>query len=150
MSYEKKNRKFISKPVYEGGESELKKFIAKHLRYPEEHIEEQIEGFVELNIDINSKGKIIGTKVLRSLGKAFDTEAVRVVELLRFSVPNAGGRSGKVVFHRKMKIQFHPPQKVVKKTSTALQYQLTPSKKKEVVKEANTPGKPGYQYTIRF
>ena len=150
MSYEKKNRKFISKPVFEGGEAALQKFVAKHLTYPKEHIEDQISGHVEINIDINSKGKIIGSKILKSLGKAFDKEAKRVVELLRFNVPNSGGRSGKVVFHRKMKIHFQAP-KVVAKTVSTLQYQIThTSKKKEEVIPEEKKEKQVYQYTIRF
>lgn len=151
MSYEKKNRKFISKPVFEGGETALKQFIAKHLTYPKEHIEDQISGVVEVNIDINSKGKIIGSKILKSLGKAFDKEAKRVVELLRFNVPGSGGRSGKVVFHRKMKIHFQAPKKVVKNTNTALQYQITQSNKKQGDPTTSSESKKqGYQYTIRF
>lgn len=153
MSYDKKNKKFISKPVYEGGEKELRAFISKNLKYPKAYIKEQISGTVEINIDINSKGKIIGSKILKSLGKAFDKEAVRVCKLLRFKIPNSGGRSGKVIFHRKLKINFSPP-KLIKKNITAnVQYQITTSKKgitpadsTEVKKEK----KSSYGYTIRF
>lgn len=150
MTYEKKNRKFIAKPVFEGGEQALRRFVSKHVKYPPAHLDERISGTVEIKIDINASGKVSNSKVLKSLSKAFDEEAARVVALLRFTIPGSGARSGKVVFHRTLKISFKPPPVKAKVTSTptpsSMQYTITSTSKKA----APTPkaSQPSYGYTI--
>lgn len=150
MSYEKKNRKFIAKPVFVGGEKGLRTYISKQVKYPKEHVKEGIKGHVDIRIDINSKGKVIGGKVIQSLGKAFDKEALRVAKLLRWQIPGSGGRSGKVIFHRTVRIPFRAPTKKV--VQQRVQYQMTATSNKTTANPApekiKKPSSGSYTYTI--
>lgn len=147
MGYEKKNKRFISKPVFEGGERELRKFIYKNLRYPADQITEGKTGEVSVKIDISAKGKVVGTRVLKGMGRAFDEEAERVLSLLRFNIPGTGARKGKMLFHRTFKVKFTPP-KVEKNSSTqTLTYTVTTATPTQPTEDSSGGS---YGYTISW
>lgn len=153
MSYEKKNRRFVAKPVYEGGEKALQQYLREHVKYPNLPMEERVSGIVELKVDINSKGRVTSSTVIKSLGKLFDKEAKRVASLLRFSVPGTGSRSGKVIFHRPIKVRFTEP-KPAKKPSMqtgSLSYRITKAPATTTSGTTSKPAKPStgsYSYSI--
>ncbi len=149
MSYEKKNRKFISKPVYSGGEKALAAFVKSKVKYPKVEPNDRKKGHVEVRVDINSKGKVTGAKVVKSLGKSFDAEAIRIVKLLRWDVPGSGGRGGKVIFHRSIKVPFAPPAPQ-RKSSTTMSYKVTPKNAPPKPSEETSTQQKGnsYSYTI--
>ncbi len=112
----------------------MTEFIYKNLRYPAEALESNTEGVVLVGYDIDFKGRVVATRVLKGIGNGCDEEACRVVKMLQFDVGR--NRGVNVVFHQKAKIQFkktapvpasipaspieHPPA-----PTTALQYNYT-------------------------
>ena len=80
-------------PQYPGGETELLKFIAKNLKYPESAILNKIQGKVLVRFRITEKGNIDKIEVVRSLYPACDQEAIRIVKSLSSFTP--GKQNGK-------------------------------------------------------
>jgi len=146
---EKKDKHFIKKPVYPGGQEAFKKFIAANLKYPKEAAEKGIEGTVVLKYAIDYKGKVSDVKVIKGLGHGCDEEAKRVISLLRFEIPSEP-RKLKVLFHKETKIFFHlPKRQAPPKKTTGLQYTFVPSSKKESVDKDKTDKKV-YSYTVKI
>ena len=54
-------------------------FIGKELRYPIEHLKNPITGNVEVRFTVNKEGKAVDFKIKKSLGIAFNNEAIRVL-----------------------------------------------------------------------
>lgn len=147
MQREKKDKHFIKQPTYPGGLKKMRTFITQQLRYPKDDLAAKTEGTVALKYTIDHKGKVVEVKVISSLSKGCDEEAVRLVKLLKFDVPKQPG-SSKVLFHKNVQIHFRLP-KAKPAPSTQLQYQLTPAKPiKEEEAAPKTGG--GYSYTISF
>lgn len=67
-------------PEFPGGKDALVAFISKNLNYPEQAVEEGIEGVVYVSFVVEKDGKISNTKVLRGIGGGCDEEALRVVQ----------------------------------------------------------------------
>ena len=80
-------------PQYPGGETELLKFIAKNIKYPESAILNKIQGKVLVRFRITEKGNIDKIEVVRSLYPACDQEAIRIVKSLSSFTP--GKQNGK-------------------------------------------------------
>ena len=91
MHKEKKGKYFIISPFYEGGLKAMREFISQNKKYPKEALEEKIEGTVFIKYTINFKGKVIETKVVKSLGYGCDEEAERVIKLMKFEAPKNRG-----------------------------------------------------------
>lgn len=53
--------------------------INDNLSYPVQHLHDSIEGFVKVRFKINKKGLTEDFKISKSLGEAFDNEAIRVI-----------------------------------------------------------------------
>lgn len=80
-------------PEFPGGQGELLKYLAKNIVYPVSAQENGIQGTVYLRFVIDKNGKVSKVTVLRSLHKACDAEAVRVVESMPSWKPGRqGGR----------------------------------------------------------
>ena len=82
-------------PTFPGEAEELFKFIAKNLRYPIEDLEKGIEGRVIVRFIVRKTGKIENAKVIRSVSKSIDEEALRIVNSLPDFIP--GEQGGKKV-----------------------------------------------------
>jgi len=67
------------KPMYPGGEGELMKYIAEHVKYPVVAQENGIEGTVYIRFVVTKSGKVGETQVMKSADPLLDEEAVRVV-----------------------------------------------------------------------
>ena len=80
-------------PQYPGGETELLKFIAKNIKYPESAILNKIQGKIIVRFRITKKGNIDKIEVVRSLYPACDQEAIRIVKSLSNFTP--GKQNGK-------------------------------------------------------
>lgn len=61
------------------GYPDLYAYFQKELKYPDEAVKDSIEGIVSVSFVINKDGRPEQVKILNSLGKAFDDEAVRVI-----------------------------------------------------------------------
>ena len=82
-------------PQFPGGEAALMKYIEAHIQYPAEALKNRIKGHVVVQFVVDKKGKIGEVKVLRSVDKDLDKEAVRVVKSLPKFTP--GRQNGKAV-----------------------------------------------------
>ncbi len=66
---------------FKGGNEAMKKFFADNVKYPESAIKSGKNGRVIVQFVINTDGSVSDTKVLRSIHKDLDKEALRVVRL---------------------------------------------------------------------
>ncbi len=82
-------------PEFPGGMAALMRYLATHIRYPEEAKAENCSGTVYLNFVVEGNGTISHIKVLRGVCPSLDKEAVRVVEQMPPWVP--GYNNGKPV-----------------------------------------------------
>lgn len=155
MRKEKKDKHFIKKPVYKGGLQAMRAFISKELKYPQEALENKIEGTVKLKYDIDYKGNVFASYVLSSIGYGCDEEAQRLVKLLKFQVEKT--RKMKVVFHKNIQINFKlPKEKKIKPKLpkparvTKISYSYTTSNSTEPQIVESTKKTTGYTYTVKI
>ncbi len=67
-------------PAFNGGETELYKYLHDNTKYPEEAKELGIQGRVFVTFVVETDGSITDIKVVRGIGGGCDEEAVRVVK----------------------------------------------------------------------
>jgi TonB family protein len=82
-------------PQYPGGDAELLNFIKNNIKYPDAAKAEKIEGRVAIKFIINIDGNAEDPVVLKGVNPILDSEALRVVGLLKGFQP--GTKSGKAV-----------------------------------------------------
>ena len=82
-------------PQFPGGEAALMKYIQSHLKYPEKAARNNIEGKVIVQMVIDQTGQVGEVKILRSVDKDLDKEAIRVIKTLPKFKP--GRQNGKAV-----------------------------------------------------
>lgn len=76
---------YISKgPEYKGN---LKKFIQKHICYPESAIKDSVQGRVMVMFIVDTSGMTINHTISKGIRKDLDDEALRVARLIRFETP---------------------------------------------------------------
>ena len=74
-------------PQFPGGEDSLYSFIYSNLRYPQEAIDNGIEGRVFITFVIEKDGSITNIKILRDIGYGCGEEAVRVLKMMPKWIP---------------------------------------------------------------
>ncbi len=82
-------------PEFPGGDDALKKYIAEHVKYPEEAKKNGITGKVYVSFTVSKEGKVIDSEIARGASPALDKEALRVINDLPVWKP--GKQKGKVV-----------------------------------------------------
>ena len=82
-------------PRFPGGEAALMKYLNAHIRYPASAVKDNIEGHVIVQFVVKSTGEVGEVKVVHTLGKELDREAVRVVKSLPKFIP--GRHNGQAV-----------------------------------------------------
>ena len=82
-------------PTYPGGETEMRAFISKNLRYPTIAQENGIQGKVYVRFVISKTGEVTNVEVVRGIDPICDKEAVRVIKLMPKWVP--GKQNGNAV-----------------------------------------------------
>lgn len=130
----------------------MKQFVAQHLKYPVTAIKARVEGTVTVRYSLDYRGKVVDAKIKKGLGHGCDEEAMRVVRLMRFEVPQ--DRKKKVRIHQDIHIHFNlPPPKEARATSKsniAVNYSSKPQKKQQE-SPGSPPANPGsYTYTIKW
>lgn len=86
-------------PEFPGGETALREYLSKHIRYPNTAKEEGIEGKVYVRFIVTEKGDIIGTEVLRGVRKDLDDAALAVIkEMPNWKPGKQNGRAVSVYF----------------------------------------------------
>lgn len=71
-----------SEAEFPGGESELNKFIASKIIYPEDERTIGLEGTLFVSFVVEKNGLVSNVKIERSLNVNFDQEAIRVISQL--------------------------------------------------------------------
>lgn len=104
MQKNKKPESFIKAPTYPGGKKAMDEFIRVNLKYPEEAIQNKVEGTVMVDYDIDAYGKVISTRLKHGIGYGCDEEALRLVSMLQFTKKKYQGV--RVVFHQSIGIHF--------------------------------------------
>lgn len=66
-------------PVFEGGELDVRKYIANNIKYPVEAQKYGIQGKVYISFVVAKDGAVERVKVARSVDPSLDNEAIRVV-----------------------------------------------------------------------
>ncbi len=69
-------------PSFPGGEAERNKFLSGNIVYPQQAVENGIQGTVYIRFVVDVKGNITEVKVLRGIGGGCDEEALRVVKMM--------------------------------------------------------------------
>ncbi len=69
-------------PSFPGGDVALMKFIKDNMIYPYEALKNKIEGKVIVQFVVTKTGKVGKVKVVRSVNKELDQEAVRLIKML--------------------------------------------------------------------
>lgn len=82
-------------PQFPGGEAALMKYIESHINYPPMAAQNKVQGRVIVQFVVNKDGSIGEVKVVRSVDKDLDKEAVRVIKTLPKFTP--GRQNGKAV-----------------------------------------------------
>ena len=135
----KKRKKFLEKPLYPGGAKALREFVNAHLQYPQDAIDQHIEGVVTVAYQVNDDGEVENPTVVKSLCPSCDEEALRIVRMLRYD--KARNRGVRLKMNSKLNINFHlapTPQ------GQTISYTLTSSPKKS----GNHKPSGGYNYSI--
>ena len=125
----KKNHKpenQITQPVFAGGKKALEIFIKSELRYPEEALNNKLEGVVKVGYDVDVFGKVSNVHIIKGIGYGCDEEAIRLVKLLSFPRHKYPGMH--VVFHQIININFRIVPSISKPQSQQqIVYTLQPS-----------------------
>ena len=82
-------------PRFPGGEAALMKYLESHINYPPEAAKNNVQGHVIVQFVVKKDGSISEVKVVRSLDKDLDKEAIRVIKSLPKFTP--GRQDGKAV-----------------------------------------------------
>lgn len=82
-------------PKFPGGDAELYKFINDNLNYPAMAIENNVQGRVVVQFVVTKDGSIGNVKVVRSVDRDLDNEAIRVCKKLPKFIP--GKQNGQPV-----------------------------------------------------
>jgi len=82
-------------PQFPGGDAELIQFLNENIQYPRQAARDKIEGKVVVQFMVKKTGKIDKVKVLRSVRKDLDKEAVRVIKMMPDFIP--GKQNGETV-----------------------------------------------------
>ncbi len=82
-------------PQFPGGEAALMKFLQSHINYPPMAAENNVQGKVVVQFVVDKTGRVGEVKVVRSVDKDLDREAVRVCKSLPKFTP--GRQNGQAV-----------------------------------------------------
>ena len=95
-----------TQPQFPGGEDSLYNFIYSNLRYPQEAIDNGIEGRVYITFAIEKDGSITGIKLLRDIGYGCGEEAMRIVRMMPKWTPGKNHLGNIIRIQYNMPIRF--------------------------------------------
>ncbi len=67
-------------PTFPGGQSLFMKYLRENIKYPDEAIENNIQGKVMVEFVVGPGGNIKNIRVVRGIGGGCDEEAMRVIK----------------------------------------------------------------------
>ena len=93
-------------PLFPGGYSAFNEYFYDNLQFPKISAKKHIEGIVKIHCMVTKTGDIVNVKVLKSLDKYCDAEAIRLVKGMPRWIP--GKRNGKKVdMHCVIPVDFY-------------------------------------------
>ncbi len=102
----------------------MREFVNAHLQYPQDAIDQRIEGVVTIAYQVNDDGEVESPTVVKSLCPSCDEEALRIVQLLHYN--KARNRGIRLKMNSKLNINFRLAPAPTGKT---ISYTLTSSSK---------------------
>jgi TonB family protein len=67
-------------PKFQGGDqNEFRRYVQENLQYPDSAVAKGISGKVFVQFVVNSRGKVVNTKIVRGVDPYLDNEALRVI-----------------------------------------------------------------------
>lgn len=69
-------------PEFKGGMQELYTFVGNNLKYPEEAMMENIQGYVSVNFTIDTNGKVQNVNIPKGVSPSLDKETIRIFSLM--------------------------------------------------------------------
>lgn len=95
-------------PMFPGGFDSLRTFVAKNLVYPSEAVKDRIMGTVIIEFTIDTEGKPVEPRVLRSICKELDEEAMRLFSIMpRWTVGTQAGKPVRVKYTMPVKFTLN-------------------------------------------
>jgi len=122
MNYKKK-KKFVIAPKYAGGSKALDSFVKANLQYPPEALVNKIGGQVLVSYSVDDQGFVVEANVLNGIGFGCDSEALRLVKMLRYEAVKNRGIN--LITNMKIAINFNLPQ-----TEIQINYSTSTDEKK--------------------
>ena len=88
------------KPTFPGGEKELDKFIQDNIKYPQDAMDNGVEGTVIISFAVNENGKVFSPKLTHEkLGYGLDEEALAAVRKMpKWSPGRVKGKNVKTYY----------------------------------------------------
>lgn len=74
-------------PEYPGGTQGLVKFLSDNIKYPKRAQKNGVQGTVVVEFIVEKTGEISNIKVLKSVSRELDKEAIRVVKKIKHFIP---------------------------------------------------------------
>ena len=97
-------------PQFPGGEAALMKYLKMHINYPPMAKANNIQGRVVVQFVVDKTGNIGEVKVVRSVDKDLDEEAVRIIKTLPKFNPGRQNRQAVAVWYT-LPVTFKLPRK---------------------------------------
>ncbi|MCI1742090.1 MAG: M56 family metallopeptidase [Prevotella sp.] len=95
-------------PVYPGGINSMMAFLCKNVKYPKACQKAGLQGEVLVQFVVEEDGSVSHVKVVRPVNKAFDAEALRVVNLLpRWQPGYEHGKAVRVKYDIPISFRLH-------------------------------------------
>ena len=89
-------------PAFQGGQSEMMKFLQSNLRYPDQARADSLQGTVFITFIVEPDGEISDARVLRGVHQSLDEEALRVINIMPPWKPGSNN-------NQKVRVQFNLP-----------------------------------------
>ena len=109
-----------SPPLFIGGMDKLNAFLESSIIYPNEAVDNDIQGIVKVNFTVEKDGSLSNIKTDKKLGFGIDEEAIRVLKLTKKWYPaTQNGKAVSVAYSMPIKFSFEQPKKASKGTIIA-------------------------------
>ncbi len=92
-------------PSLKNGE-DLHLYLIMNYKYPKLAIKNKIEGKIFIQVELDDKGNLINTKVLRGLTNECDYEALRVINMIEWYPATINGKPVKINFVIPIKLRL--------------------------------------------
>lgn len=98
-----------SEASFPGGQDAMNEYIQQNIHYPQDAINNMIEGTVVVTFDVEADGSLKNVKVLRPLDPDLEAEAVRVVMSMPAWTPATDATGKQVMQHVEIPVKFRLP-----------------------------------------